>query len=190
MNTQTEEWRPVVGFEQDYEISSLGRVRSLKNKTNSKVGRILKTCLTHGYPYIILYQDNQRFPFSVHVLVARTFLGVVPDGKEVHHIDGSRNNNNLENLAYVSRAHNVSEGYRIGNNRSGEDHEWHKLTVNQVREIRRAYQSGEGGYKNLAKRFNLPWGTIRNIVKGRRWKHIGTVSSESIREEREGAAPA
>src|SRR5690242_12650358 len=77
---QQEEWRPVVGYEGLYEVSDLGRVRSLRISRVMSPGRG-----EERYPHLILYRDKQPHIVSVHILVARAFLGPAPEGMEVHH---------------------------------------------------------------------------------------------------------
>lgn len=105
-------------------------------------------------------------------MVARAFIGPRPDGMEINHKDCNFLNNALSNLEYCTPAENRAHANRMGKIRHGEAHEWAKLTEGRVREIRAAYDGGEGGYKALGLRFGMPWGTIRNIVKRRRWAYL------------------
>lgn len=71
-------------------------------------GAHLKTSLAkNGYLYCWLHGVNQRLRFPHHRLVYRTFIGPIEDGKEIHHIDGDRTNNRVENLKMVTRQENL-----------------------------------------------------------------------------------
>lgn len=102
---QGEEWRDIEGYEGLYQISNLGRLKSLKrgkprisNRTLS--GRYLTTTLTNHH--------GDRRPAALHRLVAAAFLGECPAGHEVHHIDHNPSNNRLDNLQYVTHKENVN----------------------------------------------------------------------------------
>lgn len=92
-----EEWRQIPGFEDAYEVSSLGSVR------NSR-GRILKSWLqSKGYEQVHLFGKN----VSVHRLVATAFLGSPNDAEQVNHKDGVKTNNAVGNLEWCTAQENV-----------------------------------------------------------------------------------
>ena len=113
-----EEWRPVVGFEDSYEVSSYGRVRSLdreweqKNRwggtyTHRKKGVMLRPGIaSNDYPTVALGRGNTR---TLHSLVADAFIGPCPAGEEVRHKDDNRRNPMLDNLEYGTRGDNVQD---------------------------------------------------------------------------------
>lgn len=107
-------WKPIPGYEKEYYVSSLGRVKSLSRYINGnrkgtlfksfRKGRILKPGYNaQGYLTVSL---NRRNTYCVHKLVAMAFLKK-PEGKvDVMHLDGSRDNNILTNLRYGTRSDN------------------------------------------------------------------------------------
>jgi len=103
-----EVWKEINGYEGVYEVSNLGRVKSLKyNKT-----RILKqTVHSNGYFGVTLYLDNSPIQREIHVLVAIAFLKHVQNGyvRVIDHIDNNPLNNNLNNLRIISHRENVSK---------------------------------------------------------------------------------
>src|SRR5689334_2397657 len=103
-----EEWRPIVGYELSYCVSSLGRVRSLNPKGITKADGILRSKGNGPYPVVMLNIGNcvQR-KFTVHKLVANAFLGQKPKGHEVNHIDGVKSNARASNLEYVTHKENI-----------------------------------------------------------------------------------
>lgn len=103
------EWRSVVGFEGLYEVSSDGRVRGLTVRRERRV-----TINPFGYQTIQLWRDNRGHMFMVHRIVAAAFIGPLPDGKEVNHIDGDKGNNGVANLEYVTRSQNMIHAYDTG----------------------------------------------------------------------------
>ena len=105
-----EEWREVAGTNGRYYVSNKGRVLSLC-RTKAKV---LKPYLrggkagSIGYQTVYICGKNKR----VHRLVAIAFIGNPPDGCIVHHKDGNKQNNVLENLAYITYSENAKEYYK------------------------------------------------------------------------------
>lgn len=110
MNTQNEIWKPIPGYEGQYEVSDQGRVRSLdRTITNSKgvtsrlTGRTLRSSPTKaGYP-IVQIPPKKRY---VHRLVLEAFIGSCPQGMECRHLDGNPSNNRLDNLVWGTHSEN------------------------------------------------------------------------------------
>lgn len=107
-------WKPIVGYEDFYEVSNLGRVRSFHGK-----GRILKQQpIRTGYLIVWLYNGkphgNGRCgkAYQVHRLVADAFLPNPNCLPEVNHINENKNDNRAENLEWCSHAYNSSYGTR------------------------------------------------------------------------------
>ena len=114
-------WKPVIGYENIYEISNLGSVRSLPrevpflNGTVRKLkGKILKPLKDkNGYQYVYLAKSgSQKFKF-VHRLVAEAFLGDA-ESLEVNHIDGDKSNNSVTNLEWITHKDNIVHSFETG----------------------------------------------------------------------------
>ena len=109
-NNSQEVWRPIDGFEGLYEVSNLGRVRSMdrlvtrNGYTVPRKGRVLKLKKDKfGYQKIILSKDNKQTTLNVHRLVARAFqeiCGQFRNGLEVDHLDTNPSNNRAVNLRW------------------------------------------------------------------------------------------
>lgn len=122
----TELWVDIKGYEGRYQISNLGRVKSLpfmqRYLLRTKVEafrltkeRILKTQIgRHGYELVCLNLDNVRAGRSVHSLVAEAF--VEGSGETVNHIDGVKHHNTADNLEWVSYTENHNHAVDIGLN--------------------------------------------------------------------------
>jgi hypothetical protein len=180
MAHEYEEWRPVVGFEGVYEISSLGRVRRILKSSGTKAGRMLKPQYSNpdGYPSVVLYvQQEGRFRF-LHHLVAEAFIGPRPAGKEINHIDGNKKNPDVKNLEYVSpsqnRKHAVDHGllYVPPERRArGEMIGVSKLNPEKVAAIIR--QHAAGAYViTLARHYGVSRQTIWKITSRHTWKEV------------------
>lgn len=112
----TERWAPVPGYEGDYEVSTLGRVRSWKLYRGDRGPRILATTLRAGYPAVTLFRDGAANLQSVHAVVMLAFVGPRPEGHEIRHLDGDRTNACLTNLEYGTRSENRFDTVRHGRN--------------------------------------------------------------------------
>lgn len=110
-----EEWRAIPGYEGSYEVSGLGRVRSLDRWITCRDGsrRFFRGGMlrSHPHPYtghllIKLRIDGEVSHCRVHVLMMLAFVGPRPDGMEVCHNNGVPDDNRLANLRYGSNREN------------------------------------------------------------------------------------
>ena len=101
-------WKPVVGYEGLYEVSSLGNVKSLPRNGTSKNGRMLRKCNdSDGYEIITLANVVHKIA-KVHRLVAKAFI-INPENKScVNHIDNCRSNNILTNIEWATTQENTT----------------------------------------------------------------------------------
>lgn len=103
---EKEVWKDIKGFEGVYQVSNLGRVRSLdrwvEHSYNGgwwKPGRIRKLAPTRGgYLFIPLSLNGVAYPKRVNRLVAEAFLDNYSEDMDIHHIDGDVTNNRADNL--------------------------------------------------------------------------------------------
>lgn len=169
MNDET--WRDIPGYEDKYQASNLGRIKSLSRKVrgvNHYTGkdflrtvpeRILRpgTYCKTGHLSVVLGHGTQGKP--VHRLVMLAFVGAPPHGYEVLHNDGNPKNNALSNLRYGSRTDNILDVYRQGK-------KWRKLSVSDVEEIKFGLWCGYS-LLELAIPYGVSISTISCIKTGR-----------------------
>jgi hypothetical protein len=105
----------------------------------------------------------------VHRLVLEAFIGLRPEGLECCHADGVRTNNRLENLRWDTHASNIADMRRHGTDPSGERHGMAKLTEQDVREIRRRYETGAVSQASLALEFGVTQTCVGNAVRRVTW---------------------
>ncbi len=136
-------WRPVIGHEERYIVSNLGRVKSLprlitKKNRHGKVsqfnwsGKILsQSSWGFGvlYPGVNLssYGSKKRTKDLVHRLVADAFIPNPKNLPEVNHLDANPLNPRANNLEWVSHGENTAYTYKIGNRPIGKMHHFSKL---------------------------------------------------------------
>ncbi len=169
------EWRKIEGFE--YEVSDEGQVRSLdriiirRGVEARLVGKELKFRKhRNGYRCISLAGGAQR---TVHSLVAAAFIGPRPCGYDINHKDGDKTNNQLENLEYVTRSSNMRHAIATGLMppppvKRGTSQHLNRLNEEQVREIRKRYENGEG-IAHMARDYEVGESTVRHIIRGNSW---------------------
>lgn len=183
-----EEWRPVVGWEDTYEVSSLGRVRRSAPGNGTRPGRILRchpNVRRQRYLYAHLWQDGQRTAVFVHALVAAAFLGPRPYDHDIDHIDNDFLNNTPGNLQYLSIKEHHRKTAADGRLPRGEQHHSRLrpetvrrgervvnsiLTTDQVLEMRRLSQTHT--LEELGAMFGVHPATARDVIERRTWRHV------------------
>lgn len=169
--TEKEIWLPVVGYEKLYEVSNLGRIKSLRRD------KIMTNSLqSTGYLTVGLTVDGATINMKVHRLVAIAFLDAPPNGHEVNHKDGVKTNNKLDNLEWVTKPENAIHRHKIGLStqdnyirEKGEANANSKLTQEQVDEIREKYVPYKYSANKLAKEFGVSQSCIEHIINKRSW---------------------
>jgi hypothetical protein len=113
-------WKDIKGYEGIYQVSNLGRVKSLARKVIKAYGaehnlsEKIKSVNSDNFGYsVIRLHNGSGKTFKVHRLVANAFLGE-PNGLEVNHIDGNKSNNNLNNLEYCTKSENLKHCWDNG----------------------------------------------------------------------------
>jgi hypothetical protein len=156
-----EEWRPVLGYEGVYEISSQGQVRRVLATQGARAGQVLRRSVDgRGYHYVELTYGGKatRKRRPVHQLVAEAFIGEGASGQEVNHEDGDPRNNRPGNLTWGTHTDNMRHAARIGRlgkreYARGERHHRSKLTDEERAEIRAL--RGKTRQVDLAARFGI-----------------------------------
>ena len=90
----------------DYGVDRFVKMKPTQRKTGYMCFNFWDKSVTEGKKF---------FNTSVHRMVAEVFLGPCPDGHEVDHIDGNKQNNSLSNLQYLTKEENIRKGHAITN---------------------------------------------------------------------------
>ncbi len=109
-------FKPIKGYEGLYEISNLGRVKSLSKPIGKRMKpeNFLKISIVNGYAMVCLCKNSKIFNASVHRLIAEAFIPNPSQKKTVNHIDGNRLNNDISNLEWLTQSENNRHAYRTG----------------------------------------------------------------------------
>jgi len=177
-------WKPVVDWP-EYEVSNLGRVRSLPRNIRNRIkpGRILKPEIKRyktGRPVaccVALARGRSHTKATrIHRMVLAAFVGPCPDGMQGCHNDGNPLNNSLENLRWDTRESNRNDMIRHGTyvpppKFSGLNHPFAKLTPEMLERIRSfKHTRYDGLAQKLADEFGLNPMTIRRVWYGKSYR--------------------
>jgi hypothetical protein len=171
LETQLETWRSVVGFEDRYEVSDEGRVRSLNFRKQKGLVVVMKTITNRdGYSCLSFGKKNIR----VHSLVAESFIGPRPDGYDVNHKNGVKSDNRASNLEYCTESENTKHSFdnSLQIPMRGESHYRTSLTEEDVQQIIRLAKEGGISQAKIADMFGLKQQAISKIKLGLRWTSI------------------
>lgn len=171
-------WKPIPGYEDTYEVSSQGRVRSIDRFVHFTDGRkrffkgVVRAVYfdDFGYPKTTLKKQGKNERVHIHVLVALAFIGPRPDGLQVCHNDGNPKNCRKGNLRYDTPTGNHADKIKHGTHLQGERAGNAKLTESVIRRIRELRGRYTG--RQLAKMFGTSPAHVCNIQKGVRWGHL------------------
>jgi hypothetical protein len=148
---ESEIWKPIKGYEDSYQISNYGRLKTLSRKARvgSNGHRVLAERIIKfnddgkGYVKGRLFKNKEPKRVYMHQLVARAFIPNPENKPHINHIDGVRSNNIVTNLEWVTASENILHSYKIGlSSNKGENHSQAKLNKTKVKEIRLLHKMG------------------------------------------------
>lgn len=176
---EKEIWIDIQGYEGLYQISNIGRVKSLErlSKFNNSVGlkkeKILKPFKdSKGYYRIKLSKNAIESTKKIHRLVAFAFLDNLENKPEVNHINGIKDDNRFDNLEWVTSSENTI--HALNNNlkisQKGSEHGNSKLNEEKVLEIKKIGRSKS--LKEIAQIYGVDKSLISLILLNKAWKHV------------------
>lgn len=117
LNSNSEIWKDMVDFKGRYQVSNLGRIRSIQSNHGKYQEKILpqrirsKTC---NYAYVQMSVQNNAHHIAVHRAVAKAFIDNPENKPQVNHIDGNKHNNCVCNLEWVTASENHIHAFKMG----------------------------------------------------------------------------
>lgn len=152
-------WKDINGYEGIYQINEDGQVKSIsriKGAIKCKEKILKYDNSSAGYKRVILSKNDIKQRFLVHRLVYKTFIGELPEGFCINHVDHDKSNNNIANLEIVT----TTENNRLKTNT--------KLTKGKVKAIRASSLS----IKELSKLYDISPRTVLHVKNKTRWSEI------------------
>lgn len=172
-------WKDIQGFEGHYQVSNLGKVKSLSRviiRSNGKKHSVKEKILSvrpcsKGYSRVVLNNEKTKVDSKVHRLVAIAFLANPNKRSEINHKNGIKSDNSVSNLEWSTRSENVKHAFdnKLKKPQSGILNGQAKLTENEVLSIRS--ESNKLNQYQLAKKYNVSRSCIASILSGRTWSN-------------------
>lgn len=139
----------------------------------NKNGVELKPQIVRGYYHVTVRINDEKSTIRIHREVAKAFIPNPDNLPEVNHKDGNKLNNRISNLEWCTRSYNVQHAYdnglKVATPSYGENHGRHKLTQQQVNEIRDKYIPRKYTAAKLAKEYGVSISLISSIIRNEIW---------------------
>ena len=121
LQAMTEKWFPIEKVNGRYEISSIGRIKSVKRKVLAGKGvyRTVREMIrkiqynNKGYPFLSVKHNGGSSCLFVHIEMAKAFIPNPMNKPEINHKDGNPRNTSIENIEWATRSENVTHSYRV-----------------------------------------------------------------------------
>jgi len=173
---EQEVWKDIQGYEGYYQISNLGRCKSLAKTVRGRRGalaeRILKPQFNGHYYHLRLSKDSICMMHLLHRLIATAFIPNPKNLPVVNHLDGDKLNNKVSNLEWTTIGDNTRHAINeLGIVLGGEKHHAAKLTEKKVKKIIELANTGLS-HSKIAKMFSVSRPNISYIARGATWKHV------------------
>jgi predicted XRE-type DNA-binding protein len=170
-----EVWKPIKDYEGLYEISNMGRVKSLPRKTKTKIVKSYKILKINkrytGYIQAKLCKNSKLYHPIVSRLVAEAFCKKPDYPCVVNHIDCIRHNNIYTNLEWITQSQNMRYAFETGrHSQKGERNNGAKITRDVVESIREYKKNNDHlSQKQIADHFGLKREHVKDIINYKTW---------------------
>ena len=170
-NLEKEIWRDIPNYE-GYQVSNLGRIKSLKRPYGLKE-KILKPQITSiGYYQVGLWKQSIVKRYLVHRLVWEAFNGQIPENMQVNHINEIKSDNRLSNLNLMTAKENINFGTRTERQAKSKSKPVLQFTLEDVfvkeyPSLIQAYRETGFSFQNISKCCNGK----RKTAHGFKWKY-------------------
>jgi hypothetical protein len=175
-------WKDIDGYDSAYQVSNLGRIKSIERIVKDSIGRTrklkekyIKTHLFGEYLGVNLRINNEYKQISIHRAIATAFIPNLENKPEVNHIDGNKLNNSIDNLEWVTYSENIIHAYKSGlRSKKHAENLWkyRKNTYVHTQKVVVAYENGveikKSNTKDMAifiKEYKNIKSNVKNIAK-------------------------
>lgn len=170
-------WKDIPAYEGIYQASNLGRIRSLDKQVMCRggnriaKGRVLVQSFNQRYLNVSLCGWGMKITFRSHRLIWESHRGGIPCSIQINHVDGNPLNNCLTNLETVTASENIIHAHKNGliNVAKGEIRS--NLKTSDILQMFKLHGKGLNN-SQIAQFFNVKRETVRDILSGKRWRHI------------------
>lgn len=177
----TEIWKDIEEYKGIYQVSNMGRIKSLERLTNGKLGsvkihleKILTPLnLTKGYQGVRLYKDYIGKTLKIHRIVAKTFICNPNNLPQVNHINGNKKDNKVSNLEWCDNRYNMDHALDSLLIKRGFDKHFSNFNSILFSTIQPLLDCGLT-CKQLSLIYNVDRHTISTILSGKSYKHLNT----------------
>jgi hypothetical protein len=188
---EEEIWKDIPGYEGYYQVSDMGRVKSLDRmmtiehpiggrRTVLRKGQILKNKVNnHGKNMVSLSKNNKIKESNVSRLVLLAFVGIPNEDQECCHRNDIQTDDRLNNLYWGTRDENIKDKERNNKQPKGIKVGTSKLKEGEVYLIKKLLNTKKYTCSFIAKMFKVDRTTISKIKQGINWKHI-TLTEEVL----------
>lgn len=172
-NEPEEIWADIAGYEGSYQVSNLGKVRSLDRVEHSDVWKRRARCGKElsaikkrtGYMSVNLYKDGKMRTYCVHRLVAAAFIDKKPGDTQVNHKNGNKTDNRASNLEWCTGSENVKHAFDVLK-RKPSGHK--RFSDSQIIEIRSSSKS----QRDIADEYGISRSMVGLIKQGKAYREV------------------
>lgn len=180
-----EKFIDIAGYEGYYQVSNLGRIKSLKRTTRNgkcEADKILvNTVANKGYLAVGLKKNGKSKNYLVHRIVASSFISNPQNKPQVNHKNGDKSDNRVDNLEWATQSENIRHGLDMGlyncKSRAGAHS---KLNLDDVMAIMAL--KGKMKLKETGNKFGISDRHVWAIQNGKRWDYFTTKLNELRKE--------
>lgn len=174
----SEIWKPIIGLDGHYEISSIGRIRKLYFRNGTacfklKSPIILKTRKTKAGYITWGHKKNKKGSYIfVHSMMLIAFVGPRPKNMVAAHLNGNKTDNRIENLKWVTQKENQSHRKIHGTFYFGQQMSHSKLKNSDIKKIFKDYNVNGFTQKQIGQKYGISRSAISLILLKKTWKQV------------------